>query len=441
MATMREEKAICRPPLREISGAMCGDSLAFSAGTEYAYGGLLGRIDRGDVYGPAVAPVVVTESMLVAVIETTRARVCDVLAVIGVRSPLMWAASLTFATVFLTATPGCQPQSDRSSLGQFEGIWGSRGISDGRFQKPRAMAIDGEDRIYVVDMTARVQVFDREGCFLRGWSTPDHQFGKPTGISIGIDGRVLVADTHYYQVLIYTPEGRLVQTIGGKKGEGPGEFGLVTDAVQDSTGSFYVAEYGEYDRIQKFSPSGDFVLQWGGHGSEPGQFIRPQNLAIDEKDRIWVADACNHRIQVFDGEGSLLQMLGTQGGASGQLHYPYDLALTEDGTLLVSEFGNHRIQRWDRAGEFLGTWGSHGRGEGQLFNPWALVEDSTGAIHVLDTNNHRVQVVHPYPAWKLAPGLDLRPHVKGNEAWKRLDGDRSIRAAVPERELCSVNAI
>jgi DNA-binding beta-propeller fold protein YncE len=301
-------------------------------------------------------------------------------------------ATFVLGAMLLATGLGCQPEPDNSNQG-FEGIWGSRGISDGRFQKPRAMAIDQDDRIYVVDMTARIQVFDSSGRFLRGWSTPDHEFGKPSGISIGIDGRVLVADTHYYQVLIYTPEGRLDQTIGGTKGEGPGEFGLVTDAVQDSEGNFYVAEYGEYDRIQKFSPSGEFLFQWGGHGPEPAQFVRPQNLAVDENDRIWVADACNHRIQVFDNEGNLLQVWGHEGAAAGQLHYPYDLVLSTDGSVLVSEFGSHRIQRLDREGRPLGTWGTHGRGEGQLFNPWALVQDSTGRIHVLDTNNHRVQVV------------------------------------------------
>jgi NHL repeat len=340
--------------------------------------------------------VVVTESMLVAVNETTRERARDNFAPVVLRSSRMWGDSL-LAFLLLAATLGCQPGSDGSSLGEFERIWGSRGISDGRFQKPRAMAIDAEDRIYVVDMTARIQVFGADGRFLRGWSTPDHEFGRPTGISIGIDGRVLVADTHYYQVLIYSPEGRLVQTIGNGKGDGPGEFGLVTDAVQDSKGNFYVAEYGEYDRIQKFSSSGEFLLQWGGHGSEPGQFLRPQNLAIDDDDQIWVADACNHRIQIFDSEGNLQRMWGREGSETGQLQYPYDLVLADDGSLLVSEFGRHRIQRWDRDGHSLGEWGSHGRGEGQLFNPWALVQDSTGRIHVLDTNNHRVQVVRPRP--------------------------------------------
>lgn len=306
-------------------------------------------------------------------------------------------AILVAGLAVLVTCLGCEPEST-ASFASFETVWGARGITDGRFQKPRAMAIDAEDQIYVVDMTARIQVFRSDGRFLRAWSTPDHQFGKPTGLSVGIDGRILVADTHYYRILIYSPEGLLVQTIGGVQGERPGEFGLVTDAVQDSQGNYYVSEYGEYDRIQKFSPSGRFLAEWGGHGSEPGKFMRPQNLAVDENDHVWVADACNHRIQEFDSQGRFLQMWGTQGGAAGELHYPYDLVLDSPGTLLVAEFGNHRVQRFTRDGRSLGVWGVQGRGEGQLYNPWALVQDHQGRIHVLDTNNHRVQVIRPHAA-------------------------------------------
>jgi len=286
---------------------------------------------------------------------------------------------------------GCD--TNRSSIGKLQAVWGRRGISDGRLQKPRAMAIDRKDRIYIVDMTARIQVFTPDGAFLNKWQTPDHQFGKPTGLSIGNDGNVLVANTHYYEVLIYTPGGRLVNKIGGTKGQQPGEFGLVTHAVQDSHNNYYISEYGEYDRIQKFTPEGKFILQWGGHGSEPGQFIRPQKMAVDSDDHIWVADACNHRIQVFDSEGKLLQVWGKEGGNPGELYYPYDIVLAPDGTVYVCEFGNHRVQRFTRDGRSLGCWGSEGRQEGQLFNPWALVRDSKGLIYVLDTNNHRVQIV------------------------------------------------
>ena len=33
-------------------------------------------------------------------------------------------------------------------------------------------------------------------------------------------------------------------------------------------------------------------------------------MAFDRQDRMWVADACNHRIQAFSTEGKLLGLLG-----------------------------------------------------------------------------------------------------------------------------------
>ncbi|NLX95594.1 MAG: hypothetical protein GXY83_05410 [Rhodopirellula sp.] len=291
----------------------------------------------------------------------------------------------------LLLAAGCG--NDPSRIGRLQNVWGRRGLSDGRFQKPRAMAIDGEDRLYVVDMTARIQVFDRQGRFLRAWQTPHWSRGKPTGLTIGVDGNLLVADTHYYRVLVYSPDGKLLRTIGGVEGHEPGQFGLVTDVVQDAEGNYYVGEYGEYDRIQKFSPEGRFLLQWGGHGSKPGEFARPQNLSLDEQGHLWVADACNHRIQVFDREGKLLHLWGSLGSGPGQLYYPYDLVLGPANVVYVVEYGNHRVQKFTRDGRSLGCWASNGRGEGELFNPWALVRDSHGLIHVLDTNNHRIQTV------------------------------------------------
>ena len=119
-------------------------------------------------------------------------------------------------------------------------------------------------------------------------------------------------------------------------------------------------------------PDGKFLLQWGGHGFEPGQFVRPQNLAVDEQDRIWVVDACNHRIQVFDTQGKLLDVWGEQGSEPGQLYYPYDLIFDEHGDLYVCEYGNHRVQKFTRDGQSLGCWGRHGRRPGELtiLGPW-----------------------------------------------------------------------
>lgn len=304
------------------------------------------------------------------------------------RQIVLWTGLLAGAAV-CGAVAGCD--TSVPAPGAPELVWSERGLLNGQLQKPRAMAVNSDDEIYVVDFTARIQVFDRDGKFLRGWMTPDSSVGRPTGLSIDRDGRLLVANTHYYQVLIYSPEGELVDSLGGTRGHGPGEFGLVTDAVQDSQGNYYVAEYGEYDRIQKFTRDGEFITQWGSHGFEPGQFRRPQNLAVDAEDNIWVVDACNHRVQVFDSAGKLLRIWGEKGDAPGQLYYPYDLLLDSEGNVYISEFGNCRVQKFTPDGESLACWGREGRRPGELSRPWAIVMDTQDRIHVLDTENHRVQ--------------------------------------------------
>ena len=295
------------------------------------------------------------------------------------------------AATMLVSTCGCVDET--APTGRLEKVWGRRGLSDGRFQTPRAIAIDKDDLLYIVDKLGRIQVFTTEGEYLRGWRTPAIEKGKPCGMTIDDEGNLVVADTHYFRVLFYTPDGTLLpeRTIGGVNGQGEGEFHFLTDVVQDSKGNYYVGEYGEHDRIQKFSRDGEFLLQWGGHGRAPGKFVRPQGITVDTDDRIWVADACNHRIQIFDETGQLLNVWGDHGKGVGQLSYPYVIELDGRGHAYVCEFGNNRIQKFTTDGKSLGYWGTSGRREGELHQPWGLVRDSRDRIHVLDTYNHRVQ--------------------------------------------------
>jgi sugar lactone lactonase YvrE len=297
------------------------------------------------------------------------------------------AAALVLAAIGAGGCVGGPRGADEPEL-----VWGKQGIAPGELQKPRAIAIDARDQLYLVDMTARIQVYDADGNYLRGWRTPASVNGRPTGLTIAKSGRVLVPDTHYHRVLVYEPDGTPVEsaTIGGVQGREPGQFAFVTDVAEDSAGNLYVSEYGDNDRIQKFSPDGEFLLQWGATGEEPGQFRRPQSLAVDDEDRIWVIDACNHRIQVFDAQGKLLTLWGQEGSEPGQLYYPYGIALHGD-LVYVCEYGNQRIQKFTRDGQSRGIWGAPGREPGQLHNPWALAFDSRGRLHVLDSNNHRVQ--------------------------------------------------
>ncbi len=276
-------------------------------------------------------------------------------------------------------------------------VWGRRGLSNGRLLKPRAIAISPQDELYIVDMTGRIQVFTPDGAFLRGWRTPEIKQGKPTGLAWSADGQhLLVADTHYFRMLAYLPDGTLVEsmTIGGEHGDAPGQFHFVTDVAQDDRYHYFIGQYGQIDQVQEFDAQGNFVRRWGNQGSRPGEFSRPQSLVVDSQGNLWVADACNHRIQVFDTSGDppeLVACWGVPGNRPGQLQYPYGIVFDHDETLLVVEYGNHRVQRFDRQGRSLEAWGGPGKAHGQFQSPWALGIDSQRRLHVLDSMNHRVQ--------------------------------------------------
>lgn len=272
-------------------------------------------------------------------------------------------------------------------------VWGRRGINDGELIKPRAIAIDPEDRLYLVDWTARIQVFDLDGNYLGPtWTTPDYRNGRPSGLSIDRHGNLIVSDSHYGCVRIYSSEGKELRSFG-ELGTKPGQLGYVSDVVQDAAGYYYVAEFGAVQRISKFDEAGRFCKCWGSAGSEPGRFARIRALAIGPEGNLYAADACNHRIQVFDTDGTLVRIFGRPGKQPGEFAYPYDLDFSRGDTpfLYVVEYGNQRVQKLTPLGEPVAVWGTPGRKPGQLYNPWALAVDRFGRVHIVDSENHRVQ--------------------------------------------------
>jgi DNA-binding beta-propeller fold protein YncE/ABC-type Fe3+ transport system permease subunit len=271
--------------------------------------------------------------------------------------------------------------------------FGAPGLAPGQFNYPRGIAVDaGRDRLFVVDKTARVQRFSLDGKPQAHWRMPEFELGKPTGLNVGPDGTVYVADTHYFRVIRYDADGRELLRFGSY-GEGPGQFIYPTDVAFAPDGRLYVSEYGGNDRVQIFSPEGELLSAFGTFGSGDGQFNRPQSMVFStDGSELYIADACNHRIVVVDPDGRTLRVLGSSGHGPGELMYPYDLALMEDGTLIVCEFGNNRIQRLASDGRCLELLGGEGPGPGRLRYPWGI--DVAGEqVFVLDSGNNRVHVL------------------------------------------------
>jgi len=282
------------------------------------------------------------------------------------------------------STPGGQPEVER--------VIGRTGKGPGEFLYPRAIDRAGDGTLYVVDKTGRIQRFSPAGEYLGQYQMPQIAAGKPTGITLGPDGLLYVADTHYHRVVAFDSGGKIVCEIGGF-GEGDGCFIFPTDVAFGPDGTIYVSEYGGNDRVSMFTPAGEFKGSFGRFGQGEGEFARPSALAVDAgRGRLYVADAANHRIAVCDLSGKLIGYFGSAGIGPGQLRYPYDLAICPDGSLLVCEFGNNRIQRFDPAGRSTGVWGEAGRGSGQLAFPWGVAVDNGGGAIIVDAGNNRVQV-------------------------------------------------
>lgn len=271
-------------------------------------------------------------------------------------------------------------------------VFGQAGRAPGKFAYPRAIDIRADGSVYVVDKTGRIQRFTRSGEFLDAIALPVTDAGFPTGLSVGPDGNLYVADTHYHRVLVFSPGGELLRQFG-RFGQTDGCFIYPTDVAFAEDGRIYVSEYGGNDRISVFSVDGEFLHTFGSFGSDSGQLSRPSAICIDQKrSRLYVADACNHRLAVYDLDGNLLHYIGSAGTAPGQLRYPYDLALADDGTIVVCEYGNNRLQLFSPDGRSLATYGGPGRGLGQLAYPWGVALDAMGRAYIIDAGNNRVQI-------------------------------------------------
>jgi len=276
--------------------------------------------------------------------------------------------------------------------------WGAPGRTPGRFLTPRAIAA-GEDGLFVVDKSGRIQLFDYDGTFKLFWNLPIVNRGYPTGLAITPDGNLAIADTHNFVVRIFTHDGKQIRQFG-REGGGPGEFTYLTDVAFDRKGFMYVSEHGREDRIQKFDPQGKFVAAWGKSGLSPGEFHRPNALVCDD-DSLYVADACNHRIQKFSLDGKLQSILGEPGEKPGQLLYPYDIALAPGGYIVVCEYGNNRIQVFDAGGRSVEILGGPGREPGKLAAPRGASFVKGRGIYVADTENQRIQLFKTRKQWAL----------------------------------------
>ena len=286
------------------------------------------------------------------------------------------------------------------------------------FGQVTGVGVDSHDRVFVLHRAdvpwidalnekpiqpPTILSFDgATGKLLNSWGTDI--FLNPHGLAIDHDDNVWVTDCGRQQVLKFTNNGKLLMAVGerGKAGLDGQHFNQPTDVAIASDGSFYVADGYVNSRVAKFSSSGQFLLDWGSHGSQPGEFDAPHGIALDREGRVYVADRANSRIQVFGRDGKLLDqwkmcMLGR----------PWAIRLGPDGYLYVVDGGDMNggphpkppdrgyIMKLDLQGNILKKWSRFGNYDGQLFWGHAVAVGTNGAVYVGDIQGRRVQKFLP----------------------------------------------
>jgi DNA-binding beta-propeller fold protein YncE len=167
-----------------------------------------------------------------------------------------------------------------------------------------------------------------------------------------------------------------------------------------------------------------------GYGKEPSQLLtKPNDVAVDKKGNLYVADTGNSRIVVFDKEGNFLFRFGKKGRGRGEIESPLGIEISSNGRIYIADrtlnkvlildakgkfikefkvmmplaltIANHKmfvatygpIMVYDLEGNELAKWGRQGRRKGEFDFPGGIAVDQKENVYVSDTNNLRLQAL------------------------------------------------
>lgn len=289
-----------------------------------------------------------------------------------------------------------------NQAGEYLAQFGTNGTGSGQFSfgYPIGMTSDRRGRFWVADAkNNRIQK----------WAIPDFvpdytpalnssfgalgsangQLKHPGDVALDAKGNLWVADSNNNRIEEFSPEGQYLGQFGAA-GSGNGQLSRPAAVAIDSKGNFWVADSNN-NRVEEFNEKGEYVRKFGSYGTAGGQFSGPEGIAVDPEGNIWVSDTYNARLQVFNGTGEFIRTVGTYGSGPGQLGEPCGIDFGRSGDVFVADWARSRIEEYGPEGEFINQFGSLGAGNGQFKNPFALAVDANGIIWVSDTEDGRVE--------------------------------------------------
>lgn len=164
---------------------------------------------------------------------------------------------------------------------------------------PGRIAIDRQDRVYVIDrLNRRILVADAGGAVLRSISVKDEGFYGFNDVRVDDDGNVYALDTLGAKVYIFDNSGNLKMKFNGKDSAGNALFKFPL-SLAVSRDFIYVAD-AHAGTLFVFDKTGVLHHRIGRKGEREGEFSHPTYLFVDASERIFVIDG--NRVQVFKEE-------------------------------------------------------------------------------------------------------------------------------------------
>jgi DNA-binding beta-propeller fold protein YncE len=270
------------------------------------------------------------------------------------------------------------------------------------------VGVDSRDRVFVFTRReSRVIVYERDGSFAGAWGE-EFFTARTHGLTVAPDDTLYCVDEGRQVVYHLSADGELLQTIGtpdfasdtGYDGRsltsitrGGPPFNRPTNLAIAPGGDLYVTDGYGNARVHHFTAAGDLIRSWGEPGSGPGQFYLVHGVAVAADGRVLVADRENDRIQIFSPEGEYLDEWT-------DVQRPTNIAIDRDGRIYVSELWHRpgdesfrlgvipddrpgRVSVYDPSGTVLARWGGADRtAAGNFIAPHDICVDSRGDVYV-----------------------------------------------------------
>lgn len=229
---------------------------------------------------------------------------------------------------------------------------GPRSVGDGQFNEPWGVAVDRAGTLFVADTwNGRIQVFDREGGFLRSWGSvgsdgPDaggdaSTLYGPRGLVLDDAGNLIAADTGNKRLIVFSPPGAPPGTAGSPLPV-PEPLDEPTAIARDANHTLLVADAWN-GRILRLDSRHHAVASWQVFGWSSRAPADKPYVAVDPSGLVYASDPESGRVLVYSPAGALLAILRLPDAASTRAK-PTGVAVDPaTGQLLVADQAGGRV--------------------------------------------------------------------------------------------------